>query len=499
MNDDGLHEKNLKNLSDELNVVKSVFRNYSHQILHDSIEQGEDILKELTLMRNGVNEVLNRLSSVVKNLLSKIEKLWENILHLLDDLIEAGYSSWLITLVVCSSTLVVTLFLLIPLSCTCFHIDNLASVMFVMAACLLSLFSIFLGIFTTVQLLIGGHAEVFLCRALFESPEFTVIGKLFDNPGIIYSNPPPNGIFAELLLPSEQNAKKFTNTSLSSALGQCERNKATYETFQIENLLDLSHVLNFENHLDLVRSINGLRATEKPFTGLSHRIQSVLDEVIQDSYGNFTSYRLELTEVSPEKEISHFIDQMQRVTLQIQEHSTAIRMATLATSARRIQSTILQPLEILKNEIVFQLTALELHIDPWMHRVKEIKSRFSQSQSHLDHHSTSICANFSENFRLRLKSKLASFRNETLQRIHDEFGCRPLFDTFNGIRWLLCGHIVEPINGNLQIRSRGSLSRDFLIQACSSCHFSFCAAGQSRRRFPFCLVNAPHEKSFYLA
>lgn len=447
--DDGLQENKLKNLSDELTYSRNIFRDYSHQLLRDSIIQGEDILKQLTLMRNRVNEVLNKLSSVVKNLLGKTGKVYEKILPLLDDFGETGYSSWLITLVACSSTMVVTLFLLIPLSCTCFHVENLAGVMFVMGACLLSVFSIILGCFTILELLVGGHVEVYICRVLFEVPDYTVIGKLFDSPGIIYSSPPSNGIFAELLLPSEHNAKHFTNKSLSIALGECERNQATYETFEIESLLDLKYITNFENYLELSRSINGMRARESPFIGFTYNIQNIIDEFIQESYGNFTSYRLELNQVSPEKEINHFIDQMQRVSLQIQDHSTLVRMATLATSAKRIQSTILQPLEILKNEIVFQLTALELHIEPWMHSVKEIKQRFNQSQSYLDHYSTYICANFSENFRRRLKENLVNFRNETMQRLRNEFGCRPLFDIFNGIRWLLCGHIVEPIIGNL--------------------------------------------------
>lgn len=402
-------------------------------------------------MRHGVSEVLKRLSSVVTNLLSKIEKVWERTQPFLEDFRGAGYSSWLIGLIASSAMLVVTLFLFIPVIFTCFHVENLASVMFMMAACLLSTFSMFLGLFTILELLIGGHAEVFICRALFESPNYTVIGKLFDNPGIIYSKPPANGIFADLLVPFDHNTTHFSNQSLSVAVGDCERNKATYETFQIENLLELKHVLNYENYLDLVESIKRVHANEMPFIGFTHRIQNILDDLIQESYGNFTSYRLELTQVSPEKEINHFIDQMQRVSFQIQDHSTSARMETLATSARRIQSTVLKPLEILKNEIVFQLTALELHIEPWMKRIQEIKQSFNQSQHYLDHHSTYICANFSENFRNRLKSNLATFKSETLQKIHNNFGCRPLFDTFNGIRWLSCGHIVDSINGKTNL------------------------------------------------
>lgn len=445
---DGVHDDEFKKLTDELSFSKKIFRNYSQQLQQDSTKQNEEILKQLTIMRNGLNETVNKLSSVVKNVLDMISEVWSNVIPALNSFNKAGSANWLIGLVSCATALVVTLFLLIPISCTCCRGESLVGISFIMAACVLSVFSVFLGGYAIVEVLVGGHCEVFMCRAFFESPEFPIIGKLFDNPGIIYSNPPVNGVFAELLVTSEHNPRQFSNTSLSTALGECENNRSSYETFQIENLLDLKNVLNYENYLDLTRSIMGIRAAELPFHSITKNIQSILDELIKKSGGNFTSYRMDLTQVTPEKEMINFIDQMQRVSLQIQDSSTASRMATLATSAKRVQSTILQPLEILKNEIVFQLTALELHIDPWMHRVKEIRESFNQSQKYLDEYSMEICANYSERFRDRLRINLAIFRNETILAIHGGFGCRPLFDTFNGIRWLLCGHIVQPINGD---------------------------------------------------
>lgn len=58
-----------------------------------------------------------------------------------------------------------------------------------------------------------------MCRALYESPDYTIIGKLFDKPGIVYSVMSEKGVFSELLLPPETDAIPFTNTSLSKVLG----------------------------------------------------------------------------------------------------------------------------------------------------------------------------------------------------------------------------------------------------------------------------------------
>jgi hypothetical protein len=450
---DSVHDNNLRRLSEELSMSKKIFRNYSQQLLHDNAKQSEEVMKQLSVMRSDINETVNKLSIVVKILLDKIGGAWQKILPMIDSINEAGYISWLIGLISCSSTLVVTLFLLVPLSCTCCNVDNLAGMMFQMASCVLSIFCTLLGFFSIFEVLFGGHGEVFVCRALYEKPEYTIIGKLFDNPGIIYSQLPKNGIIADLFLPTDsknpQEVPAFINTSLTKVLGECEMNKSAYNTFQVENLLNMKKTLDYENYPELVVAINNLKAHESSFTQFTQRIQFILNDLMHDSDVNFTSFRMEITQISPEKEMSNFIDQMQRVSLQISDAATATRMSTLGSTSRRIQSSLLQPLEILKNEIVFQLTALELQIEPWMAKIKELQTSFNHSQKYLDRNSAEICSNFSENFRDRIRGNLEVYKNHTLESFQYELGCRSIFDIFDGIRLLACRHIIEPINGKL--------------------------------------------------
>lgn len=444
---DNLYDNNLKRLTEELAITKKIFRNYSYQLKQDSTRQKEEIMKQISIMRNGLNETIQRLSSVVKHVLDRIGAVWQKVLPVMDNFSEAGYISWLIGLISCASTLVVTLFLIVPLSCSCCHVDNLAGTTFQMSACVLSIFCTFLGFFTIFEVLVGGHGEVFICRALYEKPEYIVIGRLFDNPGIMFDQPPTNGVFANLLISSEQNPKQFSNVSLTTALKECEMNKSAYYVFQIDNLLDLKNTLNYENYPDLVSSINNIKAHESQFTSLTERIQYLLSDLYHDSKFNFTSFRVDIQQISPEKEMANFIDQMQRVSLQINDATTANRMGTLASTARKIQKTLLQPLEILKNEIIFQVTALELQIEPWMDKIKEIETNYNQTQAFLNQNVLEICANFSEDFRNRMKMNLETFKDEELEKLKNEYGSRSLFDVYDGIRLLTCGHIIEPING----------------------------------------------------
>lgn len=240
MSDDN-YENSLKKLNEELAISKKIFRNYSHQLHQDSSAQKEEIMKQLTIMRNGMNETINKLSLTIKHVLDKIGNAWQKVLPMIDGINEAGYFTWLIGLVSCASTLVITLFLLVPLSCSCCHVDNLAGITFQMGSCVLAIFTIFLGFFTIFEVLLGGHGEVFVCRAFYEKPEYNVIGKLFDTPGILYNQSPTNGIFNELLV---TDGKLFANQSLTKALNECELNKSAYYTFHIDRLLDLKNVLD---------------------------------------------------------------------------------------------------------------------------------------------------------------------------------------------------------------------------------------------------------------
>lgn len=444
MNDNN-YDNSLKKLTEEIAISKKIFRNYPYQLQQDSKKQGDEILKQMTMMRNGLNETVNKLSLTIRHVLDKIGSAWQKILPMIDNFDEAGYVFWLIGLASCASTLVITLFILVPLSCSCCHIDNLAGITFQMAAWILAIFSTFLGCFTIFEVLLGGHGEIFICRALYEEPDYNIVGKLFDTPGIIYKHPPTNGILNEFLV---TDGKFFANTSLTKVLGECEVDKSGYYTFNIDHLLDLKNTLNYENYPDLNIAINDMRASSDSFRSFTQKIQFLLHDLISESDGNFTQIRNEITQVSPERELINFIDQMQRVSLQISDTTIITRMTTIATSARKIQSTLMQPLESLKNEIIFQLTALEIQIEPWMVKIIEIQSNFNQSQIYIDTKSDEIWNNFSLNFQHRLRTSLEAFRNDSLDELQTDYGCRSLFNTFHGIRLATCKHIIEPINGN---------------------------------------------------
>lgn len=123
-------------------------------------------------------------------------------------------------------------------------------------------------------------------------------------------------------------------------------------------------------------------------------------------------------------------------------------MTTLGSRAKRLQTSLLAPLEQLRGDIVYHLTALEFQLSPWATHVNKSLIHLRNAQSYLDAESAEICHNKSEHFRGRLKGHFDAYRNHTSVILSDKCAsCRPLFEVFDAMRMLFCHHIMDPMNG----------------------------------------------------
>ncbi|XP_017838886.1 uncharacterized protein LOC108597069 isoform X3 [Drosophila busckii] len=151
---------------------------------------------------------------------------------------------------------------------------------------------------------------------------------------------------------------------------------------------------------------------------------------------------------TPEKDLATFIDQMQRVALQIQDVATSSRMTTLGSRSKRLQASILQPLENLQNEILYHLTALELQREPWAKQVNQTLNHLKNIQGYLENKAGEICHNLTRVYTERLKTYLTSSRATMESQLGDTTTkCRPFYDTFDASRTFLCRNLVDFVNG----------------------------------------------------
>lgn len=216
-----------------------------------------EINKELTTMKDATLAATNALSFSTRTIIDRIDKVWTHSLPTIDDIEEVSRFLWSISLSTAVIIFIVTLVLVGGLGYGCTRSENRARTTFIIAATTMSLGCIGLGIFSIFVMLLGGHAEVFLCRPLYETPSFSVLTKLLDRPGLVYVNGTKNGIIADILKPTGTplNTTSF-NATLSDALRKCESNQSSYSVFGIEALMNLTDITELKNYHSLESAID---------------------------------------------------------------------------------------------------------------------------------------------------------------------------------------------------------------------------------------------------
>lgn len=277
-----------------------------------------EMLNEIRLMRDNVHSQTRVFTSTIRSLVDKIDHTWGYAEPFLDNLSNAGMILYIVGLTACSLALSVTLFYILALSCDCCHAKNKARITLILSAIFTSIASILLVIFIIFEMIVGGHTELFVCRSFYEGPNYTILSKLIDKPGLIFANEPTNGILGEILKTPEYNyAQAAVNVSIHQALNECEKGKSAYSTFDLDALLNISTSLDYKNYESLNFAITKIVAPEKDFFNITQALQKYLHQMIIDSEVNLTYHRMELVQLTPEKDMITFIDQMQRVSLQV--------------------------------------------------------------------------------------------------------------------------------------------------------------------------------------
>lgn len=209
-----------------------------HVFIKDTLEQLESIRHRTTanaqMLTATINALLERLKNVWDNVEPHYVKLqdWSNIYWT---------SGWVAGMVI----VWILLFLIMSYSCYLCDANIKAGVILFVAVVIICLSSICITLYGVLSLAIGGNAEIFLCQPMYDSDwndgspssgitsiistdikwkitnkdnnAYDVLGKLFDKPGYVYKHEPQTGIIGELLRPDGVN-HSIVNVSLATAL-----------------------------------------------------------------------------------------------------------------------------------------------------------------------------------------------------------------------------------------------------------------------------------------
>lgn len=222
-----------------------------HKLISDILCLLIDIEDLLSKMYESILESTNKLTQTVDAFIRRVDDSWIKFAPYFDVMQEKSHFIWGLGLNASLGALVLTLVLYGAFWLGVSHEERAAKVTFILGATLIAIGGIAMAAFTALIMLLGAHGELFVCRPLYNGPEYSVFSQLVDKPGYIYANQTPNGIIFDLLQIANDTQPVPVNTSLSAAISRCERGDTTYEVFQLENLFNASKVTDLQEYDDL--------------------------------------------------------------------------------------------------------------------------------------------------------------------------------------------------------------------------------------------------------
>ncbi|XP_034234020.1 prominin-2-like [Thrips palmi] len=208
---------------------------------------------------------------------------------------------------------------------------------------------------------------------------------------------------------------------------------------------------------------------------------------------NLTAHRLQVAGGVTGSDLSALADQMESVANQIGDVATASRVETLATRTRRVLATQVQPLAARKENLVYQLTTLEVELAPLQRHVNQSLSHLKTIQYFVDKQGATMADQKANQFRARVRGYLQQARDHVVTGLRARVArCGPLWSSFDALSTLLCRHAMDPLNG---LWASLTLSLVLLMAATAPALRLVRAQGSSRYRMPAVRDVAPNRSS----
>lgn len=122
---------------------------------------------------------------------------------------------------------------------------------------------------------------------------------------------------------------------------KCEQNQSSYRVFQLDKFVNKTQIADLKQYPKLNGAINSIHVSEENLLLLTKNIQNILEHMLETADLNLTAYRNSINQPTPEKDLGTFIDQMQRVALQVRMKI----IFTLQDTVWVVPATVGQPLD----------------------------------------------------------------------------------------------------------------------------------------------------------
>lgn len=183
-----------------------------------------------------------------------------------------------------------------------------------------------------------------------------------------------------------------------------------------------------------------------------NELQQYLQELLHSTEINFTEYRNQLSESFQitGKDLNSFAKQLELVASKIDDIGTQSRLKTLTMRVAKLSVTFTQPLQKLRDQVLYQLATLEVLIRPLQIHTNQTLEHLKVIESFVQHQGPDIILQVSQEYTNRFIGYLDQFRKHSLNELHINLGkCRPLWNVFDSLRIFACKHLLDPLVINI--------------------------------------------------
>ncbi|XP_072759518.1 prominin-1-A [Anoplolepis gracilipes] len=277
-----------------------------------------------------------------------------------------------------------------------------------------------------VALGIASHTEMLMCRPLYD-PDYHII---------------------EAVLETRAFLGRRLAVSLKELFEKCRNNEAVYPAFGLENMMKLEHLTAHWTWLGLSRAISSIKVDLKGLRILTPDLRQSLQDFLYACGLNLTAHRIMIQGPILNKDLTTMSDQLDNISRQLQDRSIARELQSIGITMRDLTLRRVRPLMKFQDDLIYRLAVLELKVQPLWRQVNQSISHLRTIQYYIDHQGEKIAQLKTKSYVDRMMNYLDQWRMHVLSEMDTGVSkCRPLWDVLEGMKHLLCGHILSPFNG----------------------------------------------------
>ncbi|XP_063622113.1 prominin-1-A [Cydia splendana] len=435
----------VENLTRAISNARQEFRTLPHAITTQTTQVREAILRDIEAKRQTLQSAVRILSDMVRHLTAGLHSVVRQFDSALVRMQKYEFWRWTILLACVVTVGFVMTLMLLALMCGCSNSKELAKRTLQISAVWMCAVSLVLWGVISAIFVIAGHAEVFVCRALWDTPQYQTLSALLDRPSPLLTD--KKGIFDALFSDLENIT---IDVSVKDVLRDCEKDRPAYIVFQLDKVLDVNKETSYFEWDQLQMDLEGLTSSidVRFLKTISVNFNKLLNRILQVSDVNLSKYRMEYNGPVVGKDLPSLVDQLENIGAQISDLTTAGRLETLATRTKRLHITNIKPLEQLRADVVYKLTELELQLLPFRRKLNISLSHIYTAQYYIDNQGETIAHKKVAMYVSRLVSHVAGWRTHALTAAGKHAArCRPLFTVYEAARSLLCTRYIGSLHG----------------------------------------------------